>query len=129
MNVWSSTYRTNLKMLCSAQKRSVRALFATAQQPHSRDIFLNQKILALDKLINQQEGILADKVINVTYLLGDILTDRHELNHYQLRNYENLRIPLHSSTHSQLLILFVIELSKHRIVFLVIYVAHHPSPV
>ena len=53
----------------------------------------------MDKLINQQEGILAYKVINGTYLLGDILTGRHDLYHYKLRN-ENLRIPLHSSTHS-----------------------------
>ena len=30
-NVWSSTYRTNFKMLCTAQKRSVPALFTTAQ--------------------------------------------------------------------------------------------------
>ena len=42
---------------------------------------LNQKILPLDKLINQQEGILANKVINGTYFIGDILTDRHELDH------------------------------------------------
>ena len=89
-------------MYCTEE--TVRALFATAQQPHSRDIFLNQKILPLYKLINQQEGILAFKVINGTYLLGDILADRHELDHYQLRNYENLRIPLHSTTHSQLFI-------------------------
>ena len=66
--------------------------------------FLNQKILALDKLIHQHEEILAYKVINGTYLLGDILTDRHELDHYQLRNYENLRIKLHSRKHSQLFI-------------------------
>ena len=79
-------------------------LFETAQQPHSRDFFLNQKILPLDKLISKQEGILAYKVINGTYLLGDILTDRHDLHHHQLRNYENLRIPLHSTTHSQLFI-------------------------
>ena len=96
MNDWLSTYQTNLKMLCPAQKRSMHALFATAQHPHSRNIFLNRKILPLDKLINQQERILAYKVINGIYLLGDILTDRHELYHYQLRNYENLRIPLHS---------------------------------
>ena len=82
-------------MLCTAQKRSVRALFATAQQPHSRDIFLNQKILPLDKLINQLEGILSNKVMSGTCLLGDILTDRHELDHYQLKNNENLRIPQH----------------------------------
>ena len=104
MNVWSPTYRTNLKLLCTAQKRSVRVLFATAQQPHSRDIFLHQKILPLDKLINQQEGILVYNVINGTYLLGDILTDRLELDHDQLRNSENLRIPLHSTTQSQLFI-------------------------
>ena len=36
---------------------AVRKHFATAQQPHSRDIFINQKILPLDKVINQQEGI------------------------------------------------------------------------
>ena len=82
----------------------MRALFATAQQAHTGDIFLNKKNLPFDKLINQQEGILAYKVVNGTYLLGDILTDRHELDHYQLRNYENLRIPLHSTTHSQLFI-------------------------
>ena len=77
--------------------KEIRActIFATTQQPHSKDIFLNQKIIPLDKMINQQELILAYKVINRTYLLGDILTDRHELDHYQLRNYENLRIPLH----------------------------------
>ena len=86
-------------MLCAAQKRSVRALFSTAQQPHSRDIFLNQKILRLDKLINQQDGILAYKVINGTYLLITNLEDC-----YQLRNYENQTIPLHSMTHSQLFI-------------------------
>ena len=86
--------------------RYVLELFATAQQLHSRDIFLNKKIIPLDKLINQHEGILAYKVINGIYLLGDILSDRHDLHHEQLRNDENLRIPLnplHSTTHSQLL--------------------------
>ena len=76
VNVWSSTYRTNCKILCTAPKRSVRPIFATAQLPHSRDIFLKQKILPVDKLINQLEGILAYKVIIGMYLLGDILTDR-----------------------------------------------------
>ena len=92
------------------------------------DIFLNHKILPLDKLINQQEGIHADKVINGTYLFGDILTDRHELDHYQLRNYENLRIPHCTQRHS-VNCLFDIDLSKLGIFYLVIYVAHHPSPV
>ena len=76
-------------MLRTAQTRSVRALFATAQQTHFWDIFLNQKILPLENwLLNMYEGIHAYKVIKGTYLLGDILTDRHELDHYQLKNHE-----------------------------------------
>ena len=47
-------------------KEVCRILFATAQQPHLRDIFINQQVLHLDKLINQREGILAYKVINGT---------------------------------------------------------------
>ena len=47
---------------------------------------LNQKNLPLDKLINQQEGILANEVINGTYnCLEYILTDRQELDHCELR--------------------------------------------
>ena len=93
VNVWSSTYRRIWKLYV-LQKRSVGALFATAQQQHSRDIFSNQKIPPLDKLIYQQKGILAYKVINCTYLLVTFsLTDMTEnnrvasmLHHYQLRN-------------------------------------------
>ena len=81
VNICSFKYQTNFTILCTAQKRSVRALFATAQQPHSRDIFSNKKILSLDKLINQQEGILAYKVISGTYLLGDSLTERHDVSY------------------------------------------------
>ena len=93
-------------MYCTNEIRAC-TIFATAQQPHSRDIFLNEKIMFLDKLINQQEVIFAYKVINGMYLLGDNLTDRHDLHNYQFRN---------AATHSQLL--FVIELSKLGIVYL-----------
>ena len=104
INVWSSTYRTNFKTLCTAQKRSLRTLFATAQQPHSRDIFIKQKILPLDKLINQQEGILAYKVINGTYLLNDFLNHGDVRHQIQLRNIGDLRLPLYATTHSQLFV-------------------------
>ena len=94
LNKWNF-YWTNLKTLCTAQKRSVRTLFATAQQPHLRDIFINQKILPLDKLINQQECILAYKVINGIYPLDDFL-NRGDVGHQiQLRNIGDLRIPLY----------------------------------
>ena len=61
---------------------SMYTLFATAQQPHLRDIFPNQKILPLDKRINQQEAKLANKVINGTFLLHDFLNygdARHQI--------------------------------------------------
>ena len=88
-------YCTKEIRVCTICHRAATAL---------EDIFLNQKILTLNKLINQQEGILAYTVINGTYLLGDILTDTLDLHHYQLRNDEDRRISLHSTTHSQLFI-------------------------
>ena len=61
INVWSSTYQTNLKRLTTAQNRSVRSLFATVQELHSRDILMAQNILPLEKLIKLQEGFLLIK--------------------------------------------------------------------
>ena len=104
INVWSTTYEINFKTLCAAQNRSVRTLFATAQQPHSRDVFINQKILPLDKLINQQECILAYKVINGTYLLNDFLNHGDVLHQIQLRDIVDLRIPLYTATQSRLFV-------------------------
>ena len=80
------------EILCTAQLRSVRTLYATDQQPHSRDIFINQKILPLDKQINQQEGKLANKVINGTFLLNDFLDHGDVIYPIQLRNNSELKI-------------------------------------
>ena len=88
----------------TAQKRSVRTLFATAEQPNSRYIYINQKNLPLDKLSNQQEGILAYKVINGTYLLNDFLYHGDVGHQIQLRNIGDLRIPLYAATQSQLFV-------------------------
>ena len=74
----------------------------TAQQTHSRDIFINQKILPLEKMINQQERILAYKVINGKYLLNDFLNHGDVRHQIQLRNIGDLRIPLYTATQSQL---------------------------
>ena len=75
---------------------SGHTLFATAHQPHSRDIFINEKILPLDKLINQQEDIHAYMVIIGTFLLNNFLNHgvvRHQI---QFGNNGNLRIPLYA---------------------------------
>ena len=92
---------------CVQLKRGqcVHSLLLLMQQPHSRDIFINQKILLLDKLINQQEGILAYKVINGTYLLNDFLNHGEVRHQIQLRNIGDLRIPLYTATQSQLFVL------------------------
>ena len=70
---------------------------------HSRDIF-NQKFLPLDELIDQQEGILAHKVINDTYLLNDLLNHGDVGHQIQLRNSDDLRIPLYAAAQSQLFV-------------------------
>ena len=62
----------------------MHAIFAN----HIREVFF----LPLDKFINRQGGIcsiIACKVISGTYLHDDILTDRHDLHRYQLRDDEN----------------------------------------
>ena len=62
---------------------------------------MNQNFLPLDKLINQQEGILAYKVINGTYLLNDFLNHEDVRHQIQLRNIGALRIPLYEATQFQ----------------------------
>ena len=54
-----------------------------------------------------------------------ILTDRHDLHHYQLKTDENLRIPQRSTTHRQLFIRY--GDIKLEIIYLTIYVVHHHS--
>ena len=67
-------------------------------------IFINQKILPLDQLINQQEGILANKVIIGSFLLNDFLNHGEVRHQIQLRNIGDLRIPLYTATQSQLFV-------------------------
>ena len=82
----------------------MHTLFATPQQPNSKDIFINQKIFPMDKLINQREGIIAYKVINGKYLFNDFL-NRGDVGHQiQLRNGGDLRIPLYAATQFQLFV-------------------------
>ena len=85
-------------------KRGQCAHSATAQQTHSRDIFINQKILPMDKLINKQEGILTYKVINGTFLLNDFLNHGDVGHQIQHRNGGDLGIPLYAATQSQLFV-------------------------
>ena len=68
------------------------------------DIFINQTNWPLDKLINQQEGMLAYKVINGTYLLNDFLNHGDVGHQIRLRNGGDLRIPLYAATQSQLFV-------------------------
>ena len=55
----------------------------------------------MDKLINQQEGILAYKVINGTFLLNDFLNHGEVRHQIQFRNISELRILLCTATQSQ----------------------------
>ena len=82
----------------------MHTLFDTAQQPHSRNIFTNQKILPLDKLINQHEGILAYNGINGTCLLNDFLNHGDVRQQIQVRDISDLRMPLYTATQFQLFV-------------------------
>ena len=84
----------------SSKEVSAYTLCYCSAAPFER--YLHQsKIFPLDKLINQQEGILAYKVINGTYLLNYFLNHgdvRHQIQH---RNIGDTRIPLYEITQSQ----------------------------
>ena len=74
------------------QKRSVRTLFLLLSSPIREISSSIKKCLPLNKLINQQEGILAYKVSNGTYLLNDFLNHGDVGHQIQLRNGGDLRI-------------------------------------
>ena len=88
-----------------AQNRSVRTLFATAQQPRSRDISsIKKSCLKTNWLINKKVYLLTYKVINSTYLQNHFLNQGDVKDQIQLRNNGDLRIPLYATTHSQLFV-------------------------
>ena len=93
-------------------------LLAAAQQPHSRDIFINQNILPLDKLINQQEGIFAYKIINGTYLLNNFLNHGDVGHQIQLRNGGDLRKPLYVAIQSQLFVRYRATKTGNEVLYL-----------
>ena len=69
-----------LKSVCATQNLLMCTHFAAAQQPHSRDIFITQKILPLDKLINQIYTCLQENQWHI--LLNDFLNHgdvRHQI--------------------------------------------------
>ena len=92
--------------MCCTRDQSVRASICDCTATAFAGCFLESTILPFHNLVNHHIGILAYKVINGTYLQDDVLTDRLHLHDYQLRNDENLRIPLHSTTQSQLFICY-----------------------
>ena len=58
----------------------------------------------MGKLINQQEGILAYKVINGSFLLNDFLNHGEVTHQIQLKNIGDLMIPLYTARQSQLFV-------------------------
>ena len=87
----------------SSKEVSAYTLCYCSAAPFER--YLHQsKNFASGQLINQQEGILAYKVINGTYLLNDFLNHGDVGHQIQLRNGSDLRIPLSAATQSQLFV-------------------------
>ena len=115
------------KTICTAQMRSVHAYTLCYCSAASFERYLHQsEKLPLDKLINQQEGILAYKVINGTYLLNDFL------NHGGVIGIKsNLEILLtwgyHYMQQLNLNSLFAIEPSIRGMAYQVTCATHHHS--
>ena len=61
---------------------AVRAVFATAQQPHSSQKYLLDSKNSPFEYINESTRRNSCLYSDQWHLLGDILTERHELHHY-----------------------------------------------
>ena len=86
-----------------------------------------KKILPLDKLINQQEGILAYKVINGTYLLNDFLNHGDVNPRHQIQLEILVTWGYHYMQQLNLNSLFAIEPSIRGMAYQVTCAAHHHS--
>ena len=88
----------------SSKEVSAYTLCYCSAAPFESPMLISQKILPLDKLFNQQEGIIAYKVISCTYLLNDFFNHGDVGHQIQLRNGGDMRIPLYAATQSQLFV-------------------------
>ena len=108
----------------SPKKVSAYTLCYCSAAPFERYLHQSKKI-PLDKLINQQEVILAYKVINGTFLLNDFLNHGDVGHQIQLRNIGDLRY--HCIQQHKLNSLFVIEPSIRGTAYQVTCAARHHS--
>ena len=120
-HVACATIELTLKNLCCISAYAICDYTATT----SRALFLRQEILPLVNWLINNKKYLPIKGSMAPTCFCYILTDRRDLHHYQLTKNENLRI-LCNQRHT-VNYLFVLELSKHGIVYLTIYVTHHHS--
>jgi len=100
LNVYASTYPTNLKPLELSQKRAIRALSVVGRRDHTAPLFEHWRILPIKNQITYSSAIFAFKDINNLIDSNNFLTFNNNPQ-YNLRNNDNLRIPQTSNTHSQ----------------------------
>ena len=144
-------------MYCTC-KRSVRAVFATAHQAHSRHIFFNKRFsLWINWLINKKEYLPIRWWVVTTCLLTFSLTDMPTISTTDVPTISTTDVPTISTTamptisttdmptistnlekmktyafnctqRQTVCYLFVVVPSKPGIIYRRINVAHHPSP-
>ena len=103
INVYASTYKTNLRPIFLSQKRVIRTLSHASRRDHTLPLFCQWNILPMSHIINFSAALFAYKVLNnLTYSENDFLTRNNPV--HNLRNRMDLHIHYNSSTQTQLFI-------------------------
>ncbi|KAF7685156.1 RNA-directed DNA polymerase from mobile element jockey, partial [Cucumispora dikerogammari] len=101
INVYASTYETNLRPLTLCQKRVIRTLAHACRHDHFLPLFCQWKILPFKQTINFSASVFVYKNVNhLSYSEGEFFTMNDQM--YNLRNNVNLHLSLNRSTQAQL---------------------------
>ena len=101
INVYASTYKTNLRPVISSQKRVIRTLSHASRRDHTLPLFCQWNILPLCHIINFSAAVFVYKALNqLTYIDNEFFVRNNPV--YNLRNNTDLQIHRNSSTQSQL---------------------------
>ena len=101
--VWASCYPTAIQPLISIQKKLIRLIVKKNRRAHSIPLFHQLKILQLTDLNKLNTALFVYKSLN-NHISSPINFQIRNVEGYNLRNQQNIAIPIHSSRQSELFV-------------------------
>ena len=99
--IWGGTYKTHINKLIKIQKRVVRIIMFRSRFAHTQNDFIDLKLLNIVNINRYFSSIFVYKSINNLAYPFNYFTFSNHVSYYNLRNSNDLRLPLVYSTQSQ----------------------------